>query len=371
MRLSFILRGLKTAPLRARIRCGRLSIPPLEPRALARVGSIFLVSFITLVIISNPALADDSLFYKELNIIGGYSDRGHWVGKSRELLNSLGLEYYRKFSGEYADYLTTDLQLRVSYDSRKNSHDAWGIEVHNAWLEHKLAYGANLRLGHFDPAFGLEPLLDTHGTILQTLAMKNMGLKKDWGAGLEGSLPKFDYKLAMQLGSGMSIYRRDDSFLLTSRIGSPASGNWQYGLSFLYGRVLESEGMRTFPRDKLLSDDAVSKKRIGLDGQYLFGPYLFKAETAYGKNNDEDVLGYLAALDYTIPKYQNWSFELQFQSWINDLSNSNSRDSTLTLGTSYKLNQNITLRSAFSHDLNMANQNKDNKFLVQFYYFGL
>ncbi|MFH1202063.1 MAG: hypothetical protein V1674_04135 [Candidatus Omnitrophota bacterium] len=47
-KIIFVLRGLKTAPMppagaRARIRCGRLSIPPLEPRALARVGSIFSV----------------------------------------------------------------------------------------------------------------------------------------------------------------------------------------------------------------------------------------------------------------------------------------------------------------------------------------
>ncbi|MFH1202472.1 MAG: hypothetical protein V1674_06255 [Candidatus Omnitrophota bacterium] len=46
VKIGFILRGLKTAPFRARIRCGRLSIPPLELRALARVGSIIFLGLV-------------------------------------------------------------------------------------------------------------------------------------------------------------------------------------------------------------------------------------------------------------------------------------------------------------------------------------
>ncbi|MBU1923015.1 MAG: hypothetical protein KJ710_01955, partial [Candidatus Omnitrophica bacterium] len=275
-----------------------------------------------------------------------------------------------KFSNEYGDYLTTDLQVRLAYDSMRNSRNAWGIQIHNAWLLYKINYAAKLRIGHFDPAFGLEPLLDTHGTILQTLAMKDIGFKKDWGIGLEGTLPKFDYKLALQLGSGMGIHRRDDSFLFTTRLGTPTSENFQYGVSFLYGRVLEAENMKTIPQDKLLSDSAVSKKRVGLDTQYLFGPYLFKGEVAVGENDNKKVLGYLGELDYTIPKYQNWELELQFQSWINKLGESSSADSTLTIGTSYKLNQNTTLRAAFSHDFNNMGQKEADKILLQFYFFG-
>ncbi|MCX5669156.1 MAG: hypothetical protein NTX89_03440 [Candidatus Omnitrophica bacterium] len=332
--------------------------------------NIFLLSLFILAILKAPLLANESLFYKEINLIGGYSDREHWVGKSNDLTNGVGFEDYRKFSNAYGDYLTTDLQVRLAYDSMSNAHNAWGIQIHNAWFLYKMNYAAKLRIGHFDPAFGLEPLLDTHSTILQTLAMKDIGFKKDWGVGLEGSLPKFDYKLALQLGSGMGIRRRDGSFLFTSRIGTPTSQNFQYGISFLYGRVLETEDYKTIPQDKLLSDKAILKKRVGLDSQYLFGPYLFKGEVAYGENDSKKVLGYLGEVDYTIPKYQNWEWELQFQSWINKLGESSSADSTLTIGTTYKLNQNITLRAAFAHDLNMMGQKEENRFLLQFYYFG-
>ena len=323
-----------------------------------------------LIILNSPASAAESLFYKELNLIGGYSSRDRWVGKSSEQENSVGFEDYRKFSSDYGDYLTTDLQVRVGYDSLKNAQDSWGIQVHNAWLLYKLSPESKLRLGHFDPAFGLEPQLDTHGTILQTLIIKDIGFKKDWGVGLEGNIAEFDYKTALQLGSGMSIYRQDNSYLWTLRAGSPKTRNFQYGVSFLYGRTLESMSMRTWPRDDLLSGQAVLMKRVGLDSQYLFGPCLFKGEVAYGQNDREDVLGYLAEMDYTLPRNQNLELELQCQSWAKDLGKSSTEDSTLTTGISYKFSQKTTLRAAFSHDFNMSGQKEEDKFLLQFYFFG-
>ena len=137
-----------------------------------KILTIFLLSFAFLMGIGGLASANESLFYKEVNLIGGYSDRDHWVGKSNDLTNSIGFEDYRKFSNAYGDFLTTDLQVRLAYDSTRNAHNAWGIQIHNAWLLYKMNYAAKLRIGHFDPAFGLEPLLDTHGTILQTLMME-------------------------------------------------------------------------------------------------------------------------------------------------------------------------------------------------------
>jgi len=331
---------------------------------------IAFVIILVLIFSVNIAFAGQALFYKEVNIIGGYSDRDDWVGKGDSLMNSIGFEDYRKFSNEYGDYLTTDLQVRFSYDSLEDSQDAWAVEIHNAWLEYKLGYGYNLKLGHFDPAFGLEPVLDTHGVLLQTLAMKNIGFKKDWGIALKGSLPKFDYKIALQTGSGMSIRRKDGSHLLTARIGSPLTQDFQYGVSFLYGEVLNTNGMSTFPKNHLLQDEAVIKKRIGLNAQYFYGSYSFKGEIAYGQDDGEDVLGYLFETDYTLPNHQNVQLELQFQSWINDIHSGDTDDSTLAAGISYKLNEDITLRALVAHDFNLYGEKEDDKVLFQFYYFG-
>ena len=53
--------------------------------------------------------------YKELNLIGGYSDNDGLIGKNRYMLkNSAGFEYFRKFSDQYGDHLTLDLQVRYS-----------------------------------------------------------------------------------------------------------------------------------------------------------------------------------------------------------------------------------------------------------------
>ncbi|MEI8349555.1 MAG: hypothetical protein WCI77_05335 [Candidatus Omnitrophota bacterium] len=315
--------------------------------------------------------ASEGFFYKEANLIGSYSSRDGWADKNGTMMNSsVGFELYRKFSGDYGDFLTLDLQMRASYDSKKNSSQAWGLEIHNAWLEYKLSQYAKIRAGHFDPSFGLEPMLDTHSTLLQTLAEQDIGFNKDWGTQVRGSFPAFDYEASLQLGSGMSMRRRDDSYLATLRIGSPQGKNLQGGISVLSGMVLESEGMRTFPKNKLLSVDAMNKKRIGIDGQYLYGPFLFKGEFAYGENDKNDVLGYLTEIDYTFPSHQNLELELQYKTWINDIHEASRDNPTITLGTTYKLNQTVTLRAAFLHNFGMEDLKPEDRFVVQFYFFG-
>ena len=317
------------------------------------------------------AFADaQGFFYKEANLIAGYSSREGWIDKSQMMNSSAGFELYRKFSGDYGDFLTADLQMRVAYDSRKNSRQAWGVEVHNAWLEYKLSQYIKIRGGHFAPSFGLEPVVDTHSTLLQTLAEQDIGFNKDWGAQMRGSFPKFDYQASLQIGSGMSLRRQDGSYLVSLRLGTPQGGNLQGGFSLLYGRTLESEGMRTFPKNKLLSPDAVNMKRLGLDGQYLYGPFLFKGEFAYGRDDKKDVLGYLTEVVYTLPQHQDLEFELQFKSWINDMHAASCQDPALTLGATYRLSQSTKLSAAYLHDFGMIDTKPEDKFVVQFYFLG-
>ncbi|MBU3958912.1 MAG: inverse autotransporter beta domain-containing protein [Candidatus Omnitrophica bacterium] len=92
---------------------------------------------------------------------------------------------------------------------------------------------------------------------------------------------------------------------------------------------------------------------------------------AYGKDDNEKVLGYLFETDYTLPNYQNLQLEAQFRSWFNDLDEGSTDDSTLTLGVSYKFSSNITFRTNYIHDFNLASGKEDDKLLVQFYYYGL
>ncbi len=312
----------------------------------------------------------DSL-YKEAVIIGGYSDIDEWIAhKGKGMTNFLGVEYYKKYSDEYGDFLTLDFQMRVAYDSRDNSPDEFGIEIHNAWLEYKLGLGKSLRLGHFDPAFGLEPVLDTHGTLLQTLAPQNIGFKKDWGIGYKGLLGDYDIQLAAQLGSGMGIRRKDGSFLLTGRISTPQTKDTQIGLSFLYGYTLASSQSWTIPAPELVSEETVRKRRIGIDFQGPLWLFDFKAEIAAGDNDGTTVAGGMAEIGYTVPKFQKLRLKSQVLYWSNEWEEEEVRDTTISQIVEYKINSKMTLRLGYFHDV-YSSIDEDRLVVFQFYYFGL
>jgi len=310
-------------------------------------------------------------FYREAMLTGGYSERDNWVGmKDKGLKNSVGFEYYRKLSNDYGDFLTLDLQVRAGYDSKEDSRDAFGIEIHNAWAEYNLGLGKALRFGHFSPAFGLEPVLDTHGTLLQTLAGRNIGFKKDWGIAYKGMVGEYDYEVAAQIGSGMGIRRKDGSYLLTSRIGTPQTREFRYGLSFLYGRTLQPVESWTIPVPELLSDKSIRKRRIGFDVQFPVGLFDFKGEVAAGDNDGTTVGGALAELGYTVPELQRLRLKVQGSYWSNDWDKEDARDLTIAPVLEYEVSPSLSARLGYFHDIDSAGGGKDRLVLLQLYYYG-
>ena len=318
----------------------------------------------------STAEAGEDLFYKEANLVGGYSRVDHWVGKSPAQRNSVGFEYYRKFSNDYGDFLTLDLQVRTSYDPSQNRHYAWGVEFHNAYLEYKLGLGRKVRVGHFDPAYGLEPIVDTHGTLFQTLAMIDIGFKKDWGVAYFDQIGPFDIQAMGSLGSGMGIRFIEDNFLVTGRIGWPATRSFQAGLSLLAGNTLESKQMRTIPNAKLVSRESTTKKRLGVDGMYEWRSYKFKGETSIGWNESHGVLGVLGEVDYTVPGLQNLELQLQGRFFNEELSYAGASEITLGAGFSYKITSKLWFRAAYFGDLHSYERKRDHEILFQLYYFG-
>lgn len=65
--------------------------------------AIYLLLVFLIITFSEAAFASDFLFYKELNLMGGYSNEEGFIGESSTLSNSIGFEHYGKFSGEYGD----------------------------------------------------------------------------------------------------------------------------------------------------------------------------------------------------------------------------------------------------------------------------
>ena len=334
---------------------------------------LFFSGFILVCIIFtvfSEAYSNQHEFYKELNVMGGYSHRDRWVAQQGKVVkSSVGFEDYRKFSNDYGDFLTTDLQMRVAYNTALSFHDGWGVEIHNAWMEYKLGLGQNIRAGHFAPAFGLEPVVDTHGTLLQTLMGHSLGFKKDWGAALRGIFGPFDYQIAGQFGSGMGIGWRDGNYLFSGRLSTPASENFQAGLSLLYGEVLQSKQARTIPQPTFMKH-AVLKKRIGLDGQYLYGPLDFKMEGVFGQTDGDPSAGFMFQTGYTVPKFQEFSFKLQTRFWNNDLDESDRRNFDTSFCTQYILNSTTTIRLAYFHDFDNSSTQKDRRVILQVYLYG-
>jgi len=308
-----------------------------------------------------------TVFSKELNLLGGYSKSDGFIDQTGMLKNSIGAEYYRRFSSDRGDFMTFDIQPRISYRPTEKFKDAWAFELHNAWLEYKLGFGYRLRAGHFDPSFGLEPTVDTHGTILQTIIMKNIGFESDWGIGFKGAVGPYDYEASLQNGSGMKLKRKDGNFLLTYRIGNPQERDNLYGLSVMYGKVLrDNEMLDSMAEDvPTMSDMPVKKKRIGLDTQIQFRSFMFKGELAYGTDDSMDVLGSFAQLGYTVPSYQALIAELQMQNWLNGFGDDRVDETMIGFCISYRLTSKIALRTAYNYTFS-----KDNQVFFQFYYFG-
>lgn len=302
-----------------------------------------LVLFCLLLLISFTLFAKD--IYFETAFQGDYS------AEPTNYKSSIGFEYFKKFSNDYGDFLTADLQVRLAHNFENEKST---LEIHNAWLEYKYGLGKFIRFGHFAPAFGIEKVLDTHSTLWQTNAMQNVGFKQDWGIGYRSFIGDFDYSFSAQTGSGMSL--RKDGFLLSGRSASSSSNAFQFAFSALYGDIHSVMSMATYPVER--STEIINKKRIALEVQYNFGAYYFKNEISAGYNDTKKIISNFAEFEFksfTLINFnfivQNKYFKIDKNETINWLS-----------GASYKFWEIFTL--SFLYDIS------DENLQIKLYYFN-
>ncbi|MBI3599826.1 MAG: hypothetical protein HY097_04180 [Nitrospinae bacterium] len=334
---------------------------------------------VIVLILSSPHIgsaekAGSSLFYWEINLFQGYSRNDGWTGTGpNELKKSIGVEDYRRFSGDYGDWLVTDLQIRLTYNSNIGLNDALDLEIHNAYARFKLLYGrADIWVGHWEPAFGQESQIDTYPDILETLYMKNIGFKQDWGIGVRGAFPWWDYKITATNGSGMGI-QFEGNYLFAGRIGigDPSFDNYNLGFSALYGKTIDSMGKR------LVSSDTPLKRRIGIDVSLFYGSFELRGEAVYGTEDEKDVAGTWARIYYFLTPDQKWRMDMQYQNWYHNLNKKGVVDSAAyaetssaqVLGFSYKLNAPYLLRIYYAHDIEGRTGKEDDKVMFQLYYY--
>lgn len=313
----------------------------------------------------------NAVFAPELNLIGSYSQEQGWDGSHQMLpRNSLGFEHYATYANATGDFMRSDLQLRLAYDERDRTDATWAIELHNAWLRWPQGLGQALQVGHFSPAYGLEPVTDTHGALLQTLAGRDLGFKQDWGAAYSTIAGPMDLQAAGQLGSGMGIEHRDDSHLLSLRGGSPESSAVRWGLSLLYGRTLRSPDRRLLPTPRYAAD-AVRKRRLGADLRLPLGRLDAAAELTLGRDNSEDVLGALVELRAESLVQTRLGAALQARYWSNDPGNSRRTEALAAMVLDLPVVPTWTLRLGLSSQFeSMTEQPLDRMVVLQLYHLG-
>lgn len=340
-------------------------------RGRGRTASRWVLPFI-LILAAAPAAGGEvsTVLSLEAGGLVSYSDLDGWSADGVfSQTNELGFEYFGKASGERGDFLTFDLQTRLSYDPARPDDEPWAIEVHNAWLEYKLGLGQQVRAGHFEPAFGLERAVDTHGTLLQTLAMDAVGAKHDWGVAYRGQLGGADLEVAAQIGSGMGIERKDGSFLATARASTPPGGAFRIGGSLLHGRTLDSMGMRTIPQP-LYSETATERTMAGADAEWSAGALDLSLDAAAGWIEDQGAVGGLLQVGAPFPRTDALRVEAQFSAWWEEHVDEEAALSAVVCA-SYRLTPGWTLRAAIASDRSYGNIPDETRLVFQAYYYGV
>ena len=224
-----------------------------------------------------------------------FSSRGIYSDGNVQSSNAIGLDFHKVFTGSRGDIGTLTLQpflrridtVRTPGDSEPKDSDQivqWRISNFN--LKALPSSALNFRVGHFELPFGAEQIIPTNGTLLQTNATANTGLKADWGFSVNGVVRNLEYELAWLRGGGNNIHS-DASGYVVGRVGWRRDfGGW-LGLSFIDGEMESQQGL-------------VERSRLGFDAGWRFarGVHLL-VDHSFGRENGESAWDLLFEMGYT------------------------------------------------------------------------
>ena len=263
--------------------------------------------------------------------------RGSWF-------HAVGLDVHKVFDNGQRDIATLVLQpYLVRLDNVTNppfffdDGDDWELtwRIVNLNFNATNNGGLNVRVGHFEIPFGLEQNIDTNGTLRQ-YTFSDRAIKVDWGATINGNLPKFDYEVALSRGSGNDYRTEDDPYILSGRIGTPAHRNFIVGLSWMYGDVYNGV-------------DAIPRRRIGIDAAFYINSWEVLAEISGGENDGASTAHVLTEVSWRNPMetLHLWS---QLRHSARDMRGA-WRDATrITAGCTYSPTPRYSLEVAVHHD---------------------
>jgi hypothetical protein len=203
----------------------------------------------------------------------------------------------------------------------------------------------NVRIGHFEIPFGLEQNIDTNGTLRQ-YTFSNRGIKVDWGASINGNLPKLDYELALTRGSSNEFLDRDDPYIFSGRIGTPSHQNTIYGFSYFYGDVLAGK-------------QTIRRKQLGLDIAHYYKQWEFLSEVSGGENNDVEVINWLGEISWR-NLYESIHVFTQTKTEFSKLNNKWEDGLGVSIGIDWQFHKQLSLGSQITHEFdNPTSSNAD------------
>ncbi len=201
-------------------------------------------------------------------------------------MQQLGVDIHKVISAPRKDLATVVIQLYAARIDNLNPHPPF-FESENDWEILKkintinitaLSRGSfNILLGHIELPYGLEYSIDTNTTLRQTPISQNLGLKADWGGGINGNINSIQYDFVVTRGSGMEYDSNGSPYAITGRIGSafgsqsyfPSSG---WGLSLFHGELMKG-------------GTKIKRSRAGIDYQRTYGAFGLLSEFSWGKDD--------------------------------------------------------------------------------------
>ncbi len=328
------------------------------------------------------------ILFKELYLSTRYS----FESKRMEGRNSAGLILFGTFSGPEGQIGDMNLQFRAAYYNDQFDHGekmkrewtdsltTFAPELHNAYVRLRLLPPMlNIRVGHFYVPYGLQPWIDTHGTLLQGPAMEFIGMDRDWGVAIEGQNDKLEYEVGLTRGSGMDLFERDNNYAVAGKLSTPRIGehlNDWLGVSFLTGRIFDEEGvdrLRSWNMDEKgdqFANNLVDRWRVGADLQQIIGPARLRFEAAWGKDEKkENVLAEFFEVKYALGKDNRWTTYFQAENLTQDVNRPTIRESDTTVrgGLIYTLSANYNIQLVASRDLSTTFGEEDTWIGILFY----
>lgn len=302
-----------------------------------------------------------SLIYAEAQALNGYSsaeDKAVYASKdARDVMQkpSLGFDLLHRFTSETGDLGAFALQARIAYDTQDDEKDA-ELQLYNAYFKYKAGF-SDLWIGHNRPALGLSSYFDSHGLLLETIAMNGFGYDRDWGVGAYRDFEWGNAALSITTGSGMPLYFKGN-YLASFRIsrGVLVQDNYNTGISMAYGKSLETMGYN------LMMDEPKETTLVGADGTWLWDNFETRVEIMGGRNREEDAKALF--LRFGIHLLEEGRLALEIQPMYVKIGNV--ENTILSAGPAYQLTAEMTLRAMYQYD----DERDDHRMIFQLYWYS-